>query len=115
MAEYINRKSVYETACEGCILHGIPFGSCYAEEPCGRLFEAFVSAPTADVVEVVHGRWVDRYNGKYANPLYECSECKGTARYQQNYDVLDNGLWLQDLSDYCPNCGAKMDGGTDHA
>lgn len=71
--------------------------------------------PAADVVEVVHGRWGDRYGGKYANPLYECSECKGTARYQQNYDVLDNGLWLQDLTDYCPHCGAKMDGGADNA
>ena len=62
-----------------------------------------------DAVEVVHGRWVDRWGGKYANPHYECSVCKKSALYKCNRDVLDNGLWLQDLSDYCPNCGAKMD------
>ena len=66
--------------------------------------------PTVDAVEVVHGRWVDRYGGKYANPLYECSECKKKAPYKFEDDSLHIGLWLQDLTDYCPNCGAKMDG-----
>ena len=66
-------------------------------------------APTIDAAPVVHGRWVDRWGGKYANPHYECSECKKSALYKCDYDVLANGLWLQDLSDYCPHCGAKMD------
>lgn len=70
--------------------------------------------PTVDAVEVVHGRWVDRYGGKYANPLYECSECKKKAPYKFEDDSLHIGLWLQDLTDYCPNCGAKMDGGVDN-
>lgn len=68
------------------------------------------NAPIVDAVEVVHGRWVDRYGGKYANPLYECSECKKKAPYKFEDDSLQIGLWLQDLTDYCPNCGAKMDG-----
>ena len=69
-----------------------------------------INAPTVDAVEVVHGRWIDRYGGKYANPLYECSECKKKAPYKFEDDSLHIGLWLQDLTDYCPNCGAKMDG-----
>lgn len=72
--------------------------------------QAIMDAPNVDAVEVVHGRWVDRYGGKYANPLYECSECKKKAPYKFEDDSLHIGLWLQDLTDYCPNCGAKMDG-----
>ena len=51
-------------------------------------------APAADVVEVVHGEWV------YKGIADMCSIC---------------GRWLvieqasADLN-YCPNCGAKMDG-----
>ena len=58
-------------------------------------------APTVDAVEVVHGRWVDRYNGMFTKPLYECSECKESALY--------DSLWKQHLTNYCPNCGAHMD------
>ncbi len=57
---------------------------------------------------VKHGRWIDRYSGKYANPLYDCSECKNRAPYKFEDDSLHIGLWLQDLTDYCPNCGAYM-------
>ena len=58
---------------------------------------------------VVHAHWVDRYSGKYANPVYDCSECKRRAAYKFENDSLHIGLWVQDLTDYCPNCGAKMD------
>lgn len=52
---------------------------------------------TVDAVEVVHGRWI-RY--PHGSGIY-CSECKHKRRYK---DEQDN---------YCPNCGAKMDGGDD--
>ena len=48
-------------------------------------------APTVDAVEVVHGRWRFRKNWD----LFVCSEC---SHESSNY------------SNYCPNCGAKMDG-----
>lgn len=50
--------------------------------------ELVMRAPTADVAEVVHGRWL--LDGR-------CSEC------------LENPLTTH--KSYCPNCGAKMDGG----
>ena len=57
-------------------------------------------APTVDAVEVVHGRWVEVDDGVLIGQgkHFECSECK---------------LWAMPwrLSNYCPNCGAKMDGG----
>ena len=46
---------------------------------------------TADVVPVRHGRWLHRKNG-----VAYCSECK-----------IDT---VEDETNYCPNCGAKMDG-----
>ena len=49
-------------------------------------------APTADVVEVKHGRWTDTGSGQ------ECSLC---TEIQYGYDSARN---------YCPNCGADMRG-----
>lgn len=43
-----------------------------------------------DVTKVRHGYWIDRSNG------WRCSEC-------ERYNTHDKP--------YCPNCGAKMDGG----
>ena len=67
-------------------------------------------APTVDAVEAVHGRWVDEFDGKYANPKYICSHCTLKALYKQKLDALGNWQTVQALTDYCPNCGAKMDG-----
>ncbi len=56
--------------------------------------------PTVDAVEVVHGKWAKQVeDGMY---WYECSECGGEVpktRYKHDW-----------YSNYCPNCGAKMDG-----
>lgn len=56
------------------------------------------------------GRWEDEYGGKYANPRYRCSVCKKRALYKFERDVLDNWKEVQALTDYCPNCGVKMEG-----
>ena len=63
-------------------------------------FRSFlVKQPKVDAVEVVHGRWVEHKSAEiYRNRIisnYECSECND---------------WLRDKTNYCPNCGAKMDG-----
>lgn len=71
--------------------------------------------PTIEAEPVRHGWWVDRYNGEYANPVYECSECKEAALYKHKVDALGNLYFAQALSAACPHCRAKMDGGADHA
>ena len=63
----------------------------------------FKILPTADVVEVRHGRWVKSgqsfvYPHKFRN--YSCSMC--------GYDIE------KAKCNYCPNCGARMDGGADN-
>lgn len=68
--------------------------------------QKLVDIHTIESEPVKHGRWVDLYGGKYDNHLYECSECKGKALYYYAAGQL--------LSDYCPHCGAKMDGGAEN-
>ena len=58
------------------------------------------SAPTVDAVEVVHGRWVSVPH-KLARV---CSVCNRDEPYK--FADID-----ADVYDYCPHCGAKMDGG----
>lgn len=64
--------------------------------------------PVADVAPVVHGRWI-RPHWKNNNYCCDCSECGGEAMHR-DYQWNKNGVYP-----ICPNCGAKMDGGADHA
>lgn len=62
----------------------------------GELVGCLKDTPTADVVEVRHGYWIDGKCGYYKICRYKiCSECNQIADF---------------CFDYCPNCGAKMDG-----
>ena len=67
------------------------------------LAEDFYSIPAADVAPVVHGRWVHD-GGRVENGIdwCHCSECGKS----DNFCARTN---------YCPNCGAKMDGGDSDA
>ena len=72
-----------------------------------------------DAVEVVHGRWLfDSYTERYF-----CSSCNEQALYtsrdvpEYDYDWEENLRYShtetyteEHLTNYCPNCGAKMDG-----
>ena len=61
--------------------------------------------PTADVAPIVHGRWELEYEtyGKM-----RCSVCKKEALIEKAID--DVGVITNYVdSNYCPNCGAKMD------
>ena len=59
-----------------------------------------------DVVQVRHGRWICIRKG-YGE--YECSVCHGMDSNCSDY-YSDHVVTEQE---YCPFCGAKMDGGAD--
>lgn len=59
------------------------------------------STSAADVAEVVHGEWLENDGRCYCNRCFEFS-CTVTD---------DTGTIHNDLTKFCPNCGAKMDGG----
>ena len=67
------------------------------------LAEDFYRIPAADVAPVVHGRWSDAGFGelpKHAPYGWACSVCGG---------ISFNNEYI-----YCPNCGAKMNGGNEN-
>ena len=71
------------------------------------------AAPIVDAVEVVHGRWIEKW-GSYDKGFYisrkvwyECSHCGMKTNYR------DECFEKEVDYNYCPNCGAKMDGGED--
>ncbi len=62
------------------------------------------SAPTVDAVPVRHGKWVQRFieiGGQKFGHGMQCSVCAEPALDNEGDDYL---------TDYCPFCGAKMDG-----
>ena len=63
------------------------------------------SIPSADVQPVRHGRYIGEYDG-YAdgNPVYDMWYCSECGCYFEEWDE-------KPTYNYCPNCGAKMDGG----
>lgn len=56
-------------------------------------------APTANVAPVAYGRW----DGN------DCTVCKLPWNYNMVQDADDLG-YFDPMPDYCPNCGARMDG-----
>lgn len=58
-------------------------------------------ASDIEVMEVRHGQWIN--NGDEYVPDIKCGLCG-----QRKPILLGNFSF-----NYCPNCGAKMDGGTD--
>lgn len=95
MAEYIAREAVIDRlkrnldACNPDSFSEL----CYRDA-----IETVKRFPAADVATVVHGRWVTHYRS--GTPVAE------------GYVSTCCDMWNNRKSDYCPNCGAKMDGGT---
>ena len=86
MAEYIKRKALRDTLydADAITMSGV------------KILNQF---PAADVVPVRHGEW-EIVVGSNGNEYMVCTCC----RVSQD---------LTGVFTYCPNCGAKMDGGAD--
>lgn len=102
MAECIEReatiKRIKEVYCVGCnSYNGVRCRACGI----GDAIDMIENAPAADVAPVVHGRWVTHYRS-------------GTT-VAEGYVSTCCDMWNNRKSDYCPHCGAKMDGGESNA
>ena len=69
--------------------------------------QALASVPAADVAPVVYGHWI-WHEEEFE---YECSVCHCRFDYNHTFEIFDHGF---QYANYCPNCGAKMDGGADN-
>lgn len=82
MDEYIKRETAIKS-----LLNDSPGQVSYSREDAA---DCIFWLDAADVAPVRHGRWLHRKSG-----VAYCSECE--------IDAVEDG------TEYCPNCGAKMD------
>lgn len=97
MPEYISREAVMQKFADHVKRSN---NSDFAPTPTwNQAVQIVEDIPAADVVEVRHGRWKHQPGGDSefdAGDFFRCDRC-GSASWED--------------TDYCPNCGAKMDGG----
>ena len=99
MTEYIERAAVEKFIEDG--LNNPDKNKAFGHDAIEIMAEIHYM-PAADVVEVRHGRWLT--TDAYPHHLY-CSVCYKT--------YAKNAKWVNELdlpTNYCPNCGALMDG-----
>lgn len=114
MAEYIDRDAVYTAFANACTdvlerASEIVYISGYSYE---HVIEILDDIPTVNVAPIKHGQW-EWFDEDTGTPItgherewgWRCSHCKH--ELPDDYDDLDYSPML----DYCPYCGAKMDGG----
>ena len=87
-AEYINRAELIENLNK------------FAPEHYNALINQLITKqPTADVVKVKHADW----RSVVDDVIFACSNCDAEVSTSWDYEN-------DDMFDYCPCCGAKMDG-----
>lgn len=107
MAEYIEREELIEWIKRiplKDLSDGLGLCRVIMEEDFKRAIRTIPAGTLIDVAPVVHGRWEDSIDEWFGTDVYTCSNCR------ESY-VLVEGTPKQNLWHYCPNCGAKMDGG----
>ena len=101
MADCIERESAVKIAEKYGLTNGSVLGRHTGVADC--IASEIASLPVADVAPVVHGRWVhSRYEDCSEQfELVRCSQC--------NHEAYAMAFYVRG-GNYCPNCGAKMDG-----
>lgn len=99
MARYIDVDEFAEAICKFPAID---------ENSANAVISLLRGQPTADVAPVKHGVWEEKdHSGISVNGYMACSVCNAMIpRCEDNYYCLHR-------LNYCPNCGAKMDGGAE--
>ena len=98
MAKYIEREELVEWMKRiplKDLSDGLGLCRVIMEEDFKRAIRTIPAGMIIDVAPVVHGRWI-MHDDEFGLTC-ECSAC--------HIETMGDG-------NYCPNCGAKMDGGT---
>lgn len=65
--------------------------------------DAVIDCKSADVVPVVHAHWIPQFVSKRGlSDFFTCSECNKSCFTSHKVKMCSNN--------FCPNCGARMDG-----
>ena len=96
MAEYIGCRECDSLYCKGCNLKNLETMLRNGKFDCIMNENRCINT-AADVAPERHGRWVPAFH--VGDCCYRCSECQ-----------FLRDAYLLDIGNYCPICGAKMDG-----
>ena len=91
MADYIDRQAAIDAVQQAITEE---YDRNYGVIDSDIVYGVLEEVSSADVVPVVHGEWEIVSNNQFVG--YRCSICKRLNGFSANY---------------CPHCGAKMDGG----
>ena len=98
MAEYIKREAAVKAVEKYGLTNGVVWGRHTGLAIC--IASEIADIPAADVAPVVHGRWEQNADGDWY-----CTNCNEVVA------ICESGRERTYRKPYCPNCGAKMDGG----
>lgn len=106
MAEYIDREAAlaFQNELEPMVCKSIMTDELFSATKDSDLVAFLQNIPSADVAPVKRGTWVDM------GDFEQCSVCTGT-HLKEFTSYYGKVTWVR--SNYCPNCGARMDGDAD--
>lgn len=97
--EYIRKQDAVDAICCNITITGRQNAEIVAST-IGKFADRIKAIQPVDVAPAVHGHWIP-----YRCDMYECSVC------QHIHTSFDNE---ECDANFCPNCGAKMDGEEDN-
>ena len=107
--EYIEREAALKV-CEMHYQHCLEMHDWCGDATADNIQEDIKTIPAADVVEVRHGRWEwDEHAIDWGLGGWVCGECKSINDNIPTTPEINPYAWVG--SNYCPNCGVKMEGG----
>ena len=105
MTDYIKRTDAVKIAEKYGLANGSVLGRHTGLADC--IARDISGLPAADVADVVHGEWLRSDDDWDSLTTIQCSLCSEEWCFETDDDVS-----LLNYK-YCPNCGARMDGGKD--